>query len=51
MPNVQMRRSAMAARERGADVRGGKMSRFRTAGGKVDGSAQEWGGVVHLVAH
>ena len=43
MPNVQMRRNATAARERGTNVRGGKMSRFRTVGGKVDGSAQEWG--------
>ena len=38
-------------REKGADVREGKMSRFQTIGGKVDGSAQEWRGVVHLAAH
>ena len=48
---MQMRRSATRARERGTDVRGGKINRFRTAGEKVDGSVQEWGGVVHLAAH
>ena len=38
-------------RKRGLDVRKGKMSQFRTARGKVDGSAREWGEVAHLAAH
>ena len=48
---MQMRWSATAGRDRGVDVRGGKMSRVWTVGGEVGRSAREWGGVVQVAAH
>ena len=49
-PTLQVRWSATAGGERGANVRGGKMSRLRTAEGEVNGSAWEWRGIVQVVA-
>ena len=48
---MQVRRSAMAGRKRGADVRGGKMSRLRTTKGEVGGSPREWEGIVQVAVY